>query len=201
MGVLSSILIHKNLFSMTFPIDCFLSFFFFVTLIGEKKLTLLDSFTCRKDVIFVQYDACAWWYLTSAPGNVNEVLVTKGNWTQDTQPQMPSGPAHPCLSHLYIVAVRKLCFWGKRNVIGSFLSIKWILALTGVVQLVGCCFTKWKVVGQFPVRAHAWIGGSVHGQGAYGWQPINVCISHWYFSPSLSPSHPLSLKVNKIFYK
>ena len=43
---------------------------------------------------------------------------------------------------------------------------------------------------QFLVRAHAWVAGLV-----LSWrQVINVSLSHQCFSPSLSPSLPLSLE-------
>ena len=45
---------------------------------------------------------------------------------------------------------------------------------------------------QFPAKAHAYVVGSVPGQGTY-----NVSLSHGCFSPSLSPSTPLSLKISK----
>ena len=53
----------------------------------------------------------------------------------------------------------------------------------------------------FPVRAQVGVAGSISGWGTFEWQPIDVSVSHHCFSPSLSPSHPLSLKINKIFTK
>ena len=47
---------------------------------------------------------------------------------------------------------------------------------------------KWKVTGSIP------------SQGTYKKQPIDVSLSHQYFSPSLSPSLPFSLK-NKLINK
>ena len=44
----------------------------------------------------------------------------------------------------------------------------------------------------FPVRAHAWVVGSIPGQGAYRRQPIDVSLSHRCFC--IPPS--LSLKIN-----
>ena len=47
---------------------------------------------------------------------------------------------------------------------------------------------------RFPVRAHAWVVGQVPSWG---------CVrDSWsvYFSPSLSPSLPLFLKINKVFF-
>ena len=49
---------------------------------------------------------------------------------------------------------------------------------------------------QFPVRAPAWVVGLVFGGGAYGRHPIDDSLSHPCFSPSLSSSLPLSLKIN-----
>ena len=45
----------------------------------------------------------------------------------------------------------------------------------------------------FPVGTHAWIAGSVPGQGAYRRQLLHVSLSHRCFSTSLSSSLPLSL--------
>ena len=54
----------------------------------------------------------------------------------------------------------------------------------------------------FLVRAHSWVVGLVPGRGAYERQLINVSlITDRCFSPSLFPSLPLSLKINKIFKK
>ena len=49
---------------------------------------------------------------------------------------------------------------------------------------------------QFPVRAHAWVMGSVPSGGLNERHPINV--SHISVSLTLSPSLPLSVKINKI---
>ena len=51
-------------------------------------------------------------------------------------------------------------------------------------------WTKGSLVG-FPVRAHAWVVGQVPNRGQRG--------NHTLVFPSLSPSLPLSLKINKIF--
>ena len=47
----------------------------------------------------------------------------------------------------------------------------------------------------FPVRAHAWVVGQVPSAG-WGAQEATT---HWCFSPSLSSSITLCLKINKIF--
>ena len=48
---------------------------------------------------------------------------------------------------------------------------------------------------RFLVRAPAWVDGSVPGQGSSKRQPINVSLTLMFLS--LSPSLPLSLKINK----
>ena len=51
---------------------------------------------------------------------------------------------------------------------------------------------------RFSVRAHVCLVVSVPSWGTYERQLIDVSLSHRYFSPSLSPSHPLSLKIIKV---
>ena len=46
----------------------------------------------------------------------------------------------------------------------------------------------------FPVRAHAWVVGQVSSRG-------RMIGNHTLVFPSFSPSLPLSLKINKIFFK
>ena len=46
---------------------------------------------------------------------------------------------------------------------------------------------------QFPVRAHAWVAGQIRSPVGGVWEAT----TYWCFSPSLSPSLPLSLKINK----
>ena len=46
---------------------------------------------------------------------------------------------------------------------------------------------------RFPVRAHARVAGLVPSRGVHERQPIDVSLSHRYFSSSL----PLFLKLNK----
>ena len=62
-------------------------------------------------------------------------------------------------------------------------------ALTGVVRL-GVVLQSERPPVRFPVRAHAWAVGSVLDRCTYERQPIDVSLS-------LSPSFPLSLKINK----
>ena len=52
---------------------------------------------------------------------------------------------------------------------------------------------------RFQVRIRAWFVISVPSWGVYERQQIDVSLSQWCFSPSLSPSLPLSLKRNKMF--
>ena len=57
-----------------------------------------------------------------------------------------------------------------------------------------CLWTKESPV-RFLVRAHVWIAGQVPSRGV--WEAI----THWCFSPSLSTSLPLYLKINKYIFK
>ena len=50
---------------------------------------------------------------------------------------------------------------------------------------------------QSPVPTHAWAAGLVPSHYMYGRLPIDVSLSHRCFSPSISPSLPISLKVKK----
>ena len=49
---------------------------------------------------------------------------------------------------------------------------------------------------QFLVRAHAWVSSSVPTQDTCKGEPINVSLSNWCFSPSVSLPSPLS-RINK----
>ena len=70
-----------------------------------------------------------------------------------------------------------------------------------MAQTVGCHPTKRKVTGSIPGQ------GTCLGCGFSPWvracerQSIDVSLSHPCFFPSLSPSLPLSLKINKILFK
>ena len=66
--------------------------------------------------------------------------------------------------------------------------------LTGAAQLVGHTPKCYRFDSG---QVHAWVAGSVLSQGAYKRQLIYVSLSHQCFSYSLSPSLPLSLKINK----
>ena len=63
-----------------------------------------------------------------------------------------------------------------------------------MVQLAGHHPIKQKVASLIPVRAHAWVTGSVPPWGMYERRPIDVSLAHRCFSPSLSPSLLPSLK-------
>ena len=63
-------------------------------------------------------------------------------------------------------------------------------ALTGVAQWVRCRPENQRVAGLFLARAHAWVAGQLPGGGMRE-------ATHGRFSPSLFPSLPLSLKINK----
>ena len=71
-------------------------------------------------------------------------------------------------------------------------------ALTSVAQWLGVIPQGKKSLVLFLVRARAWVAGLFPGRGAYERQPIDVSLSHWCFSPSLSPSLPLSLKIKSL---
>ena len=60
----------------------------------------------------------------------------------------------------------------------------WLIGLSAGLR------TKGSLV-QFPVRAHAWVAGQVPSWG------MQEATTHLYFFLSLSPSLPLSLKINK----
>ena len=63
----------------------------------------------------------------------------------------------------------------------------WLVWLSG---LSAGLWTK-GLLGGFPVRARAW----VQARSPVG--AVREATAHWCFSPSLSPSFPLSLKINK----
>ena len=63
------------------------------------------------------------------------------------------------------------------------------LALAGVAQWIERGLQTKGLPVRFPIRAHAWVAGQVPSGGPHERQP-NIDIS-------LSPSFPLSLKINK----
>ena len=69
------------------------------------------------------------------------------------------------------------------------------MALTGVAQWVGGSSCKPKGLGFDSQSGHQPRLQLGPGQGTYKRQPIDVSLSHQSFSPSLSPSLPLSLKI------
>ena len=70
-------------------------------------------------------------------------------------------------------------------------------AMAGMAQLVGLRPTKQKVASSIPCQGARLDCGFGPRQGTYEKQSINVSLSHKCFSPFLSPSLPLSLKINK----
>ena len=69
------------------------------------------------------------------------------------------------------------------------LPISWFefcLALARVAQWIEHQPGNQRVPGSIPIRAHAWVVGQVPSKG------VPEVTSHWCFSPSLSPSLPLS---------
>ena len=82
----------------------------------------------------------------------------------------------------------------------SYSAIRSIrLALTGVAQWVGHCPANQKVASSITSQGTCLSSRPGPWLEACKRQPINVSLAHIYFSPSLSPSFPLSLKINKIF--
>ena len=73
-------------------------------------------------------------------------------------------------------------------------------ALAGVAQWIEHWPVNQKVAIQFPVRACAGLQAR-SPVGVCKRQLINVSLTHHCFSPSFSPSLPLSLQINKIFFK
>ena len=91
----------------------------------------------------------------------------------------------------------------KQNVVYTYSGMSFTFTkegnsvLTGVAQLVRCCPTRQKVSSSIPSQATC-LGCRPGPQlGACSRQPLDVSLVHWWFSPSLSPSCPLSLKMNK----
>ena len=68
------------------------------------------------------------------------------------------------------------------------------VTLTGVAQWVGCHPTNCKVTGSISVQGMCLGCGPSPQLEAGKRQPIDVSLAHQCFSPSVSPSFPLSLK-------
>ena len=64
-------------------------------------------------------------------------------------------------------------------------------ALAGVARWIECRPAKQKVASSFPVRARAWAAGQVPSRGPVG------ATTHRCFSPFLSASLHIALKINK----
>ena len=99
---------------------------------------------------------------------------------------------HPLSPKLSLsVANRVLCFLEKQC------NWPWSLWLS----LLGVVLQTKRLLVRFPIRARAWVVGSVPSWGRCKRQPVNDSLTHQCFSPSLSPSpsHSLeSIKRNKI---
>ena len=70
-----------------------------------------------------------------------------------------------------------------------------------MAQWIECQPAKWKAAGSIPHQGTCLGCGPGPRLGVCERQPIDVSLSHSCFSPSLSPSLPLSLKINKTFLK
>ena len=70
-------------------------------------------------------------------------------------------------------------------------------ALAGVAQWMECQPTNRKVAGLISSQGSCLGCGPAPQLGARERQLIAVSLTHRYLSPSLSPSSPLSLKINK----
>ena len=90
---------------------------------------------------------------------------------------------------------KNICFWNEYDT--SIKDKSFFIALTGAGQLVEHLPQSEKLLVQFPVRAYAWVASLVPGWDVCERQLIDVSLLHWCFSPSLSPSLPLSPKINK----
>ena len=71
------------------------------------------------------------------------------------------------------------------------------LPLAGVAQWVGHHPADQRVTGSIPSQGTCLGCGPGPRWGAHGRQPIDVSRTHSYSSPSLSPSLPISLNINK----
>ena len=80
------------------------------------------------------------------------------------------------------------------------LEVQWksSVALTGVAQWVGCCPTKLKVAGLIPSQGTCLGCGPGPLLEVCTRQLVDVSLAHQCFAPSVSPSFPLTLKINKI---
>ena len=69
------------------------------------------------------------------------------------------------------------------------------IALADVAQWIECRPSNQRVTSLIPSQSTAWVTDQVPNRGT--WEAI----TYWCLSPFLSPSLPLSLKVNKYFFK
>ena len=89
-----------------------------------------------------------------------------------------------------------LAIWSLVPVAWDRNIANYVLALPDcVAQCVGRCPPNWKVTGAIPSEGTCL--GQAPVEEVYERQPIDVSVSHWCFSFSLSPSLPISLKISK----
>ena len=108
--------------------------------------------------------------------------------------------SHQCFSlPLFFYTPKKQINFVKKKKISLgedlFKKLVWLVWFSGLSTSLQ---TKRSPV-QFPVRTQAWVAGQVPSWGAQ--EATSRHLSHQCFSPSFSPSLPLSLKINKIFLK
>ena len=91
------------------------------------------------------------------------------------------------------------CFVFLDSVRETIQNLSFSVWLILLILWVHTCCHKWQgfTLVRFPVRAYSWVAGLVPHFGACERQPTDVSLSHQCFSLSLSPSLPLSLKINK----
>ena len=92
------------------------------------------------------------------------------------------------------VFISRLGGWRRKK--AALASKKILLALAGVASGFGASLQTERSPVQFLARAHAWVAGQVLSWGhvrGNGW----MYLSHIDVSLPLTPSSPLSLKVNK----
>ena len=84
--------------------------------------------------------------------------------------------------------INKKCFFKKPNNKKNAKKSPWLVQLSWL----GIIPQSERSPVRFPVRAHTYDAGSIPRQGTYKKQPTSVSLLHRYFSPSLSPSLPLT---------
>ena len=104
-------------------------------------------------------------------------------------PHVEDSESQVVVGHIYPRWTTHLYFYDSQKYI-TLALIVWLSWLSVVPQ-------SKKVPVTFLVRTHAWVAGSIPVPGVYKRKLINASLSHWYFSPSLSPYLPFSVKINK----